>query len=113
MDTNVKINWLLDFYGAMLTDRQRDAMEMHYADDLSLSEIAEALSITRQAVHDSIKRGEKTLNNYEEKLGLLNRYFEIGRKINSLKEKAKVLNAENEYKHIYDDIVDLIKKWEY
>ena len=113
MDTNVKINWLLDFYGAMLTDRQRYAMERHYGDDLSLSEIAEALNISRQAVHDSLKRGEKTLYTYEEKLGLLQRYFDIGRKINNLKDKAEALKENDALKSIYDDILDLMEKWEY
>ncbi|MEX1376568.1 MAG: YlxM family DNA-binding protein [Eubacteriales bacterium] len=113
MDTNVKINWLLDFYGAMLTERQRSAMEMHYGDDLSLSEISETLNITRQAVHDSLKRGEKTLINYEEKLGLLKRYFDIGSRIKNLKDKAEVLYNSDIYKDIYDEIIDLMEKWEY
>jgi len=113
LDTNVKINWLLDFYGAMLTERQRNALELHYGDDLSLSEISKALDITRQAVHDSLKRGEKTLYNYEDKLGLLNRYFNIGSKINSLKDKAEVLKADNVYKDIYNDILELRETWEY
>lgn len=113
MDTNVWINWLLDFYGGMLTDRQRGVMEMHYSDDLSLSEIAESLNITRQAIHDSLKRGEKTLNTYEDKLGLVKRYFEVGNRINILKEKAQSLNMDKDYKEIYDDILTLLEKWEY
>jgi len=113
LDTNVRMNWLLDFYGAMLTDRQKSVMEMHYSDDLSLSEISEALNITRQAVHDSIKRGESTLNNYEEKLGLVKRYFNIGAKITELKEKAESLKNQSQYSEIYDLIADLVNKWEY
>ena len=113
MDTNVKINWLLDFYGAMLTERQRSAMEMHYGDDLSLSEISETLNITRQAVHDSLKRGEKTLYSFEEKLGLLKRYFDIGSKIQGLREKAEELRENDSYRYIYDEIIDLAEKWEY
>jgi len=88
-------------------------MEMHYSDDLSLSEIAESLSITRQAVHDSLKRGENTLKTYEEKLGLVERYFEIGKRINTLKEKAQSAQIEKAYKEIYDDILALLDKWEY
>lgn len=113
MDTNVKMNWLLDFYGAMLTDRQKNALEMHYSDDLSLSEISQSLNITRQAVHDSLKRGEKTLNNFEDKLGLVKRYFDIGNKIVSLKDKSEILKEKQVYKEIYDDILDLVRKWEY
>jgi len=113
LDTNVKVNWLLDFYGAMLTDRQRTAIEMHYGEDLSLSEIADALNITRQAVHDSLKRGEKTLYNYEDKLGLLERYFDIGKSMTELKDKAEILKENKTYKHIYDEFVNLMEKWEY
>ncbi len=58
MSDNIKVNWLLDHYGELLTSRQKDVLELHYGDDLSLSEIAEELEISRQAVHDSIQRGE-------------------------------------------------------
>jgi len=113
LDTNVMMNWLLDFYGAMLTERQKTVMEMHYSDDLSLSEISETLNITRQAVHDSVKRAESTLVNLEEKLGLLKRYFAIGKKIEKLKDKAEILKDQKQYNEIYNDIADLIEKWEY
>ena len=113
MDTNVRMNWLLDFYGAMLTERQKTVMEMHYSDDLSLSEISETLNITRQAVHDSVKRAESTLINLEEKLGLLKRYFDIGKKIEELKEKAEIIKGQKLYSEIYKDIADLVESWEH
>ena len=113
MDTNVRINWLLDFYGAMLTSRQKTVMEMHYSEDLSLSEISESLKITRQAVHDSVKRGEATLNNHEEKLGLVKRYINIDNKIKSLKFKAETLKDNEKYQEIYKEIADLANRWEY
>ena len=113
MDTNVRMNWLLDFYGAMLTERQKTVMEMHYSDDLSLSEISETLNITRQAVHDSVKRAESTLINLEEKLGLLKRYFDIGKKIEELKEKAEIIKGQKLYSEIYKDIADLVERWEH
>ncbi len=68
MSKNLAISDLLDLYGDMLTDKQRDVMELYYNQDLSLAEIAEHEEITRQGVRDSIKRGEAYLLELEEKL---------------------------------------------
>lgn len=65
---------LLDFYGQLLTDRQREVLDLHYNSDLSLGEIAEELNISRQAAHDSIRKGKAILTGYEERLGLINRF---------------------------------------
>ncbi|SDA21161.1 hypothetical protein SAMN02910447_01775 [Ruminococcus sp. YE71] len=70
IEKNLYIGVLLDLYGALLTERQRDMMEMYFHDDLSLSEVAEQYGISRQGVHDAIKRGEETLEELESKLGL-------------------------------------------
>lgn len=67
---------LSDFYGGLLTDRQQKVIMYYYEQDLSLGEIAENLNITRQAVHDILKRAERALENYELKLGLLAGYLE-------------------------------------
>ncbi|MBQ8781517.1 MAG: DNA-binding protein [Oscillospiraceae bacterium] len=64
---------LLDFYGDMLTEKQRDVVDLYYNEDLSLSEIAEHENITRQGVRDSIKRGEQTMLELEEKFHLAER----------------------------------------
>lgn len=61
---------LMDVYGGLLTDRQREFLDLHYNEDLSYGEIAEAQSISRQAVHDSIQHGKKGLFRFEEELGL-------------------------------------------
>lgn len=71
MKKNLGVSDLIDVYGELLTDKQRDMLELYYNDDLSLSEIAEHYDITRQGVHDSIKRGEESLREYERVLGLL------------------------------------------
>lgn len=76
MDKNVEIALLLDFYGNMLTDRQREIMNLYYEDNLSLSEIAEELSISKQGVSDSIKRSEKVLYDTESKLQLMKQQLE-------------------------------------
>ena len=71
MDKNVEIGLLLDFYGKFLTDRQREIIELYYEENLSFTEIAENLEISKQAVSDAVKRAEKILYDTEEKMGLL------------------------------------------
>ena len=61
MDKNVKIGILCDIYGELLTKKQQDILDLYYGSNLSLAEIAEELGITRQAVRDSIVKGEKKL----------------------------------------------------
>jgi len=69
------INLLYDFYGPLLTDRQRQLLELYYEQDYSLGEIAGELSVTRQAVHDTLKRAEESLEHFERKLNLVVRYL--------------------------------------
>ena len=76
-EKNLGIGYLLDFYGEILPERRRDIMELYYNDDLSLSEIAEQMGITSQAVRETVKKTEADLLFYEEKLGLLRRFTEV------------------------------------
>ncbi|RJQ40841.1 MAG: putative DNA-binding protein [Nitrospiraceae bacterium] len=72
-----RIEWvamLYDFYGSLLTDKQQEILSLYYEQDLSLGEIADEFSISRQAVHDILKRSEGILEGYEEKLGLVKKY---------------------------------------
>ncbi len=68
------INLLYDFYGQLLTQRQKDFTELYYSQNLSLGEIAAEFTVTRQAVHDTLKRAEQLLSQYEEKLGLVSKF---------------------------------------
>lgn len=68
---------LLDFYGDLLTEKQAQALDLYYNEDLSLAEIAEPLGISRQGVRDSIKRGEKQLYELEAVLGLAKRFRDV------------------------------------
>ncbi len=68
------VTLLLDFYGELLTPRQSEVLDLHCNSDLSLAEIAEELSVSRQAVHDAIRTGKALLERYESKLGLLARF---------------------------------------
>ena len=70
-DNIAHVNLLFDFYGKLLTKRQKEAMELYYEENLSLSEIADEFQISRQGVHDALKNAEKALKGYEEKLGLV------------------------------------------
>lgn len=71
---NEHINQLLDWYEKLLTDKQTLVMNLYYREDLSLTEIAENLKISRSAVYDQIKRTVKLLSNYEDKLNLIKKY---------------------------------------
>ncbi len=67
---------LYDFYGPLLTERQKQAIELHYEADLGLSEVAKQMGITRQGVYDLLKRTERALEDYEYKLRLAARFQE-------------------------------------
>ena len=71
---DLNIGFLLDFYGDILTERRRDALDFYYNNDMSLSEIAEEMGISRQGVRDLIKKAEEELLFYEEKLGLAKKF---------------------------------------
>lgn len=91
MDKNVKISILCDLYGKLLTEKQFEFLNDYYNNDLSLSEIAENNNITRQAVRDIIKKGEKKLFEYEEKLFFMKRMLNQEKMIQHiLSELAKI-----------------------
>ncbi len=73
-DYRTVVLWL-DFYSQLLTDRTREVLELHYNEDMTVSEIAEHLAITRQGVHDKIRQGISQLADYEAKLGLVQRFL--------------------------------------
>ena len=73
-EKSLEIGYLLDFYGEMLNDRRRTVLDMYYNEDMSLSEIAEALGITRQGSRDLIKKAGDELLLFEEKLGMAKKF---------------------------------------
>lgn len=106
MAKNLEITLLLDFYGEMLTEKQREVIEYYYNDDLSLSEIAENEGITRQGVRDSIKRAEFQLLDMEERLGLAKRFREMRgglEKISAAAEQIKEYNEHSIFSHELED----------
>lgn len=96
MAKNLEISLLLDFYGNMLTEKQRDVVELYYNEDLSLAEIAFHSGITRQGVRDSIKRAETQLLDCEERLGLADRFRRIQRDLDEITDLAKDIERIND-----------------
>ncbi|MCC2864541.1 YlxM family DNA-binding protein [Anaerovorax odorimutans] len=74
LDEITQISLLHDFYGQLLTKRQQEVMELYHEENLSLSEIAQEFSISRQGVHDALKNAEKALLDYEQKLRLVEKF---------------------------------------
>ena len=95
---DMTVAMLYDFYGDMLTEKQAEAIELYYNEDLSLAEIAEPLGISRQGVRDNIKRGEKQLYELEEKLGLVKRFMKIGERLD---DSTALLESMRQYENMY------------
>lgn len=84
MDEILKQSLLYDFYGELLTEHQKEIYEQFIVEDLSLSEIAKDAGISRQGVHDLIKRCNKILEEYEEKLHLVEKFLSVKEKVHQL-----------------------------
>lgn len=97
LEKMVQIGLLFDFYGQLLTKKQREMVDLYYQQDLSLSEIASQTGVSRQAVHDLIKRASESLVKYEAKLGLAGRYRQqrvrLGQALGRLDEAIETLNS--------------------
>ena len=95
MAENLEVSVLLDYYGEMLTEKQRSFLSYYYDDDLSLSEIAENEGITRQGVRDAIQRAQTTLYEMEAKLGMLKKFEEIRTSLDEIISCADIISKEN------------------
>ncbi|EKY26604.1 putative DNA-binding protein [Clostridium celatum] len=100
MEDRVEISLLMDLYGALLTEKQINIMELYYNDDLSLAEIAELNNTSRQAIHDLIKRCYKQFLSYESKLNLLEKSLEKESKIASVLDDLKIKYSLNDEDYI-------------
>ena len=87
---------LLDYYGGMLTDKQRECFDMRYNQDLSLGEIGELQGVSRQAVCDNLARTEALLRRMEENIGCVKRDMQIRRAARDILEAAAVLDASSD-----------------
>lgn len=92
MEKSVKFSMLLEIYGKILTEKQADTIDLYYNQNLSLSEIAEEIGITRQAVRKSLIEAEKNLLDYEKKLGIYEKQVQRRNKIDKILEIVKDKN---------------------
>ena len=87
----LEMTLLFDYYGDLLTEHQRSCVDMRYNQDLSLSEIAEELGVSRQGVYDNLSRAEALLRNMEEKTGCVQRAMETRKAVREILDAANKL----------------------
>jgi predicted DNA-binding protein YlxM (UPF0122 family) len=92
----LEMTLLFDYYGSMLTDKQRECFDMRYNQDLSLGEIGEMLGVSRQAVCDNLTRTEALLRRMEENIGCVKRHKERREVIQKILDAAAVLDASSD-----------------
>jgi len=100
MDKNIKMSILCQIYGKLLTEKQYQVLDDYYNNDLSLSEIAENLNITRQAVRDNIKKGENKLFEYEEKLDVMKKTIDQEEKIAIILSEINKIESKSSDKEV-------------
>ena len=103
---------LLDFYGELLTEKQRECYDLHFNEDLSLSEIAEQAGVSRQGVWDNIRRAEAALQEMEAKTGLIRRFRDTRRGLEALRELLGELRGETEgrARELADQAADAVER---
>lgn len=105
MEKFVEKTLLYDFYGELLTKKQQDIYESVVLEDYSLSEVAEDMGISRQGVHDMIKRCNKALEEYENKLHLVEKFIHIRQNVQKIQEFAELYQAQ-EIEKISNEILE-------
>ena len=90
-----RMTMLFDFYGEVLTERQKEFFDLYYNEDLSLAEIAENYGISRQGVRDVIVRAEAVMTELEDKTGLLKRFMQMRGRITAIEEAAAAIKKIN------------------
>ena len=105
---------LFDFYGDLLTERQKEFYDLYYNEDLSLAEIAENYGISRQGVRDVIVRAEAAMTEIEDKTHLIRRFYQMQKEISAIEDAAdRLLKAVNERSYndrMLDEIGRTIKE---
>lgn|SRR5690625_3542700 len=102
----VRMNMLYDFYGPLLTDKQRQYVSQYYDEDYSLSEIADKSNVSRQSVYDTIKRTEQILESYEQKLQL---YAKFQQRNELLEQIEQICARHNDFEEVKELIARLRK----
>ena len=107
-EKNLNISFLLDFYGDILGEKQRELVDLYYNADLSLSEIAESFGMTRQGVRHSLKKAEDVLIFLEKKLGLANQFVQIRENNSKIVDSLFSIYEKLKNCTIPNDITDLL-----
>lgn len=113
IEKRTHLSLLFDFYGALLTEKQRLMFDLYYQNDLSLGEIAEEQGISRQAVYDILKRSESILGEYENKLHLAEKFIKTNEKLKKALNVIDDIKEENSLpmlKQLKEIIVSLIEE---
>ena len=97
---------LFDFYGDVLTDRQKEFYDLYYNEDLSLGEIAENYNITRQGVRDVIVRAEAILTELEDKTGIIRRFHKMQEQFSEIQKAVDGIRSVNEERRYYDNTIE-------
>ena len=90
-DETLELSLLFDFFGDLLSEKQRDYFDLCFNDDMSLSEVSGVTGVSRQAVRDGLVAAKRQLREYEEKTGVVQRFMELRQGLGSLEEKAQAL----------------------
>lgn len=112
MDDFLKQTLLYDFYGELLTSHQKEIYEQSVLEDLSLGEIAQTAGISRQGVHDLVKRCDRTLQGYEDKLHLVEKFLAVREKVHRINQVLDRYDPEDdsqlarEIREIAREIID-------
>lgn len=109
-DKAFHMTMLFDFYGDLLTDRQKEFFDLYYNEDLSLAEIAENAGITRQGVRDVLVRAEAILTELEEKTGIVARFLEMQRISAEIENAASQIMMINEERYASSDLLRLAQE---
>ena len=111
MEKIVEQALLYDFYGELLTEHQKQIFEDHVLNDLSVSEIAENRGISRQGVHDMMKRCDKILRVYEEKLHLIEKFLKTKEKVAAINRLANLMkDGDEEKKQQYIEEIETVSR---
>ena len=102
-----RMTMLFDFYGEVLTERQKEFFDLYYNEDLSLAEISENYGITRQGVRDVIVRAEGVMTELEDKTGLLKRFMQMKDKVEAIEQAAAAIRTINYRQYENDELARL------
>lgn len=106
---NLHINLLFDYYGDMLTEKQKEVMDLYYNEDMSLFEISEHVGVTRQGVHDLIKRSEAILLEIDEKLSFVDRFTKINNEIEKINATVNAMYNLNMKRLFSKELAEMIE----